>query len=183
MNIFKKYKKILIFLFFYSLAIIVAISLHHYYKNGSFDIASLVRDFDIIGSLILGALYSQGATAPIAASIFNLYPGTLSHIFVAFLGGIGAACIDLLMYELIKHELHDELQKMKSSNFFKRLSKYSLLRNRKFLTFLGFAIIASPISDDLGTLLVEEAGIMKIKYFFFINLILNTIGIYIFLSI
>jgi len=179
----KEYRKTFTFLFFYSLAMLLGFFLHKYYANGFLNLRGFISDFNILSSLLLGALYSQGAAAPIAAALFNLYPKGTSFLTVAIIGGIGAGLIDLVMYELIKHELHNELEKLKNNNLFKFLGKIPLIKNKIFITILGLFIIASPISDDLGTLLIEEEGLLKTKYFFIMDIILNTLGILFFLYI
>ncbi len=180
---FKKYKKTLLFIIFYIIAVILAMSLQKYYTNGYLDIGGFVKEFNILSSIVLGILYSQGFTAPIAASIFAFYPEGSSTLFIAFLGGLGAALIDLIMYEILKYEIHGEVQKIKNINFFKFIGKLPVIKSKIFMTLFGFFIIASPIADDLGIILVEEEGLIKAKYFFLINLIMNTIGIYFFLNI
>jgi hypothetical protein len=87
------------------------------------------------------------------------------------------------MYEVFKYEIHDELTSLKNTKFFRKLGKMMIFKDRLLMTFFGFLIIASPLSDDIGTILIEEEGVLKTKYFFIIDIILNMAGIYFFLSI
>ena len=182
-KILKKYKKIFLLILFYSITMAITTYL---YKHGSIDetkMQDLISSIGFIGFIILGILYSQGITGPIAASIFALYDGPMPFWLIALLGGIGTGIIDLFMYEVFKYEIHDELTSLKNTKFFRKLGKMMIFKDRLLMTFFGFLIIASPLSDDIGTILIEEEGVLKTKYFFIIDIILNMAGIYFFLSI
>jgi hypothetical protein len=182
-NTIKKYKKTFLLILFYLSTTVITTFL---YKHGSIDhtrIQDIIASIGFFGFIILGMLYSQGITGPIAASIFALYSGSMPHWWIALLGGIGTGIIDIFMYEVFKYEIHDELTNLKDTKLFKTLGKYKFFRDKLLMTFLGFLIIASPLSDDMGTILIEEEGVLKTKYFFLIDMLLNMAGIYFFLNI
>lgn len=183
LNFIKKYKRIFWLLVFYTTTAAITMYL---YKHGSIDqeqIKDFISSIGIFGFIVLGILYSQGITGPIAATIFTLYTGSTPSWLIALMGGIGTALVDLFMYEIFRYEIKDELNSMKKSSFIKRLSRLPIFKDKLLMTFVGFLIIASPLSDDFGTILIEEEGVIKTKYFFIIDMLLNMAGIYFFLSI
>src|SRR3989338_2833810 len=140
-----------------------------------------------LGMFIAGIFFSFGFTAPFSVGYFlTLDP---QNIFIAaFIGGLGALLSDLLIFKIIKLSFIDEFNRLKKTKAIKEinylLSQKPLARFKNYMLFaLAGFIIASPLPDELGASML--AGLTKIKthVLAIISFIMNTLGIFILLSI
>ena len=136
---------------------------------------------------LAGLLFSYGFTTPFAIGIFILaQPSNL--ILASIVAGVGAFLADSVIFTFIRFNMMDEfrlLQKTKPlksfDSFFHRRINHSLQRGILY-TIAGF-IIASPLPDEIGVVLL--AGLSKAHpgIFALVSFLFNTIGIFIMLSL
>ena len=180
---FRKYKKLEFFLVFYILFFIIIYFLH---KNEFIKleiIYNLIEYGGIISFLFLGMLYSTATFAPMVAAILIFYSGEIPAWQIILLVALGVALADLTTYEVLKYKVHSQIKELENSSLVKFFTKLKLFQNKVFMTFLGFILLALPLPDSLGIMLIEEEDILKTKSFFIIDFILNVCAIYIYLNI
>jgi uncharacterized membrane protein YdjX (TVP38/TMEM64 family) len=140
-----------------------------------------------LGSFIAGILFAFGFTAPFAAGFFiTLNPNNI--LLTGIVGGVGALISDLLIFSFIKVSFEDEFRRLKNTKFIKKFDKtIEQTINKKLKRYILYTIagivIASPLPDEIGVIML--AGLTKIKFnvLSVISFILNTIGILILLWI
>lgn len=182
-NLIKKYKKIeFIFAFYF----IFSILFYLLYRFDLIDLAyikSIINNLGPISFIFLGIMYTLAFLSPIIAVIFIFYAGTMPFYEIAILAGLGIAIADLLVYKIFEYKISDEIKELENTKLIKYFRKYKIFKDKLFMTFLGFIFIASPLPDSIGIMMIEEERILKTKYFFIIDLVLNIIAVYFFLSL
>lgn len=169
--------------------LIISIVIAYYlfsYDSISYYISNL-GNWGYLSAFIGGLLFSFGFTTPFAIGIFlNLRP---ENIFLsAFIGGFGAFLCDMIIFKFIKISFMDEIDNLKKIKRFKSLQKIfrSSLNERVkvYLLYLlaGF-FIASPFPDEIGVSILAGLTSIRLKVFAIISFVLNTIGIFILLSL
>jgi len=147
-------------------------------KAGIFEtILTQTKELELIGSFIAGLFFT---------SLFTVAPATVAlgeiaqanNIFlVAVLGGAGAVIGDLVLFKFLKSHLTDELVSLFSHPKRKRAVKvFNLKVFHWLMIFLGAVVIASPLPDEIGLMLM---GISKLRPSILmpISFVLNSIGI------
>lgn len=161
------------------LAIVVAYVLFNDPKIA--DYISHLGNWGYIGVFIAGILFSFGFTAPFAVGFFlNLSPNNI--LLAGIIGGLGALTADVMIFKMIKFSFEDEFLKIKKTKTLKKITEF--IRTKigykieiyMLYVFAGI-VIASPLPDEIGVIML--AGITKIKIMTLtiISFILNTIGI------
>lgn len=131
-----------------------------------------------IGAFITGVFFVSTFTVAPAAVILYHLADKLHPVEIAILAGLGAMLGDYLIFRFMKDRVFEELALL-----FKPIHKRfvrPLFKSPFFgwlLPFIGAAIIASPIPDELG---VSMLGLSKIRrwQFFVVTFALNAIGIF-----
>jgi hypothetical protein len=148
---------------------------------------SALNGLGYLGVFIAGMFFTFGFSTPFSAGFFIML-NPESIWFAGILGGIGAMLGDLLIFKFIKFSFMDEFQRLKSTKIMKSVSTLidkTLGHKIKIYLMYTFAgiLIASPLPDEAGIILL--AGLTKIKtgVLAVISLIFNTIGILILLSL
>lgn len=141
------------------------------------SLISSILPYQFIAEFIAGMLYTSFLTSPISVAMLLVLAGEGNPIMITFLGGLGAACGDLLLVRVFRDNykkevdgVSRELQLQKIDNFLKKF-------NLEFLIpLLGAIIIASPFPDEIGLLML---GISKLEYrqIALVSFILNSAGI------
>lgn len=140
-----------------------------------------------LGVFIAGLLFTFGFTTPFAIGFFiTLNPENI--LLAGILGGIGAMLGDLFIFKFIRFSFMDEFKRLEHTKLISSVS--SLIEDtfgkklKAYILYL-FAgiIIASPLPDEAGVIML--AGLTKIKTWALaiISFIFNTIGIIILLSL
>ncbi|QQG50266.1 MAG: hypothetical protein HZB70_01635 [Candidatus Berkelbacteria bacterium] len=132
-----------------------------------------------LGVFVAGFLFVSTFTIAPAAAILFEFAQNLEPIFVALIGGVGAAIGDYLAYRFIRDRLFAELNPLlKALHLYRRID----ILHTKYFAWLapviGAAIVASPLPDEIGLSLL---GLKKIAFSRFIALafLLNALGIYV----
>ncbi|MDD4026601.1 MAG: hypothetical protein PHO75_00245 [Candidatus Shapirobacteria bacterium] len=172
-----KYKNLIILFF----GIILAIILSQVESFHSFLLH--LNNFGYIGAFIAGILFVSTFTVATSALILLTLAEVLSPIEIALIAGLGAVVGDLLIFNLIKDNLFNEIKeiynKIDQKNHLKKIfySKYF----NWMLPVIGAIIIASPLPDEVGISLMGLSKISTPK-FIFISYILNSIGLFLIIS-
>jgi len=138
-------------------------------------------------SFIAGLLYAIGFTSPIAVGFF-LTASPANILAAALLGGLGAMLADLLIFKIIRISFMDEFTRLEKTKPLKEarylMDKY-IGHHIKIYLLYGIAgiIIASPLADEIGVIML--AGLTKIKPIplAIISYIMNSLGILVILLI
>lgn len=123
-------------------------------------------------SFVAGAFYTSYFTSPAAtATIYFL--GKVQHpLSIAFVGAFGSVIADYLLFRLVRKRVKPSfaaLSKKINNNHTKKVLRF-------FAPVIAFAILASPLPDELG---VAILGITKIeiKKLLLISYLANFTGI------
>jgi len=134
---------------------------------------------EIISSFIAGIFFTSLFTAAPATIALGSIAQAHSLWIVALFGALGAVIGDLILYRVLKTHVTDDLLYLLSRPRRRRLPQlFHLKVFRWLLGFIGMLIIASPLPDELGLMLI---GIGKLhpSFLMSISFVLNGIGIYI----
>lgn len=146
-------------------------------KNGFVhDLIDKVLPIQFLAEFIAGMFYTSFLTSPISVAMLLVIAESNNPIMIALLGGLGAACTDFLIVKFFRNNSKDVNDFSKQLQF-ERVYKFLKIYNIDFLIpILGAVIIASPLPDELGLLML---GASKLKYreLFVLTFILNTAGI------
>ncbi|MBS3075563.1 hypothetical protein J4429_03830 [Candidatus Pacearchaeota archaeon] len=165
-----------------TLLIILIISAYYIFKNPSINaFVTGLNSWSYIGIFIAGMLFSFGFTTPFAIGFFIVLNPENIFLFGA-LAGFGALISDFFMFKFIRFSFTDEFERLEHTKLIKKISN-SIEKNlgHKISVYLLYIfvgiIIASPLPDEVGVMMI--AGVTKIKPIIFalISLICNTIGI------
>lgn len=141
-----------------------------------------VRDYYALASFIAGIFFTSAFTlAPSSVALAGIaehapIPG------VALWGGLGAMCGDLVLFLFIRDRFYDDLLKAVRPKTVKHILHSLHFGFLRWLSpLIGAFVIASPLPDELG---VAILGMSKVKTVVLMPLsfIMNTIGIYAFVS-
>ncbi len=143
-----------------------------------------IKGFEYLGSFVAGLFFTSVFTTIPATAVLGKIAQENSSIITAIFGGLGAVCGDLVIFGFVKNHINNDfeyvikyLKKQKRLPFFE--SHFWRLKTVRFIfPLLGAIIIASPLPDEFGLLLL---GLSKVRTRAFIplNLFLNTTGIFI----
>ena len=130
-----------------------------------------------LSSFVAGMLFTSVFTAaPAGVALFEIAKDE-PILIVAFVGALGALLGDLMLFRFVKNSLREDILvilKKLSKDRFKFLLKLSYLR--WLVVLLGGLIIASPLPDELGLMLM---GFSKLdsKLFAILSFFFNFLGI------
>lgn len=141
----------------------------------------------LVGAFLGGLFFVYGFTAA-PATILLLFLGKANNILlVGLIAGLGALIGDLLIFKFVRHSFVDELERVWQWRiwlWFEELTKRAPEGLRKYvlLVFAGF-VIASPLPDEIGVLLLAASQSISLKLFSILSYLLNTAGIFVILLI
>jgi hypothetical protein len=139
--------------------------------------------FGYIGAFIAGILFVSTFTVATSALILLTLAETLSPIEIGLIAGLGAVVGDMLIFNLIKDNLANEIEdiydQVDRDHHLKKLfhSKYF----NWSLPVFGAIIIASPLPDEMGISLINLSKMNNLK-FMLLSYILNSVGIFLIVS-
>ena len=135
------------------------------------------KELELFGSFIAGMFFTSIFTVAPATVVLAEIAQVNSVLWVAFFGGIGAMIGDMIIFRFVRNRLFEDiLYLLKKSKFERLISIFRLRIFRWLIAFLGALIIASPLPDELGLMMM---GFSKIKTSLFIpiSFLLNSLGI------
>ena len=159
-----------------ALSVIIAILL---IKTGAIKgILNQTQDLWFLDSFIAGMFFtSVFTTVPAIVALGEIAQSSQSVFLVAFFGGLGAMCGDLIIFRFMRDRLAGDIMRIINVSGNGRLRSIFRLKLFRWLTFfLGALVIASPLPDELGLTMM---GFSKAKTLIFIpvSFISNSLGI------
>ncbi|MHB1086344.1 MAG: hypothetical protein ACYCZ0_01195 [Minisyncoccota bacterium] len=141
-------------------------------------LATITTDFTVVSSFIIGLFFTSILTTTPAIVAISEYSNFVSPVLLALVGAAGAVCGDLLIFRFVRSPL---------ANYFVRLASHSKLRavgralDRGPLWWivpaLGALVIASPLPDELGLLMMGLSHI-RLMQFIMLSYVMNAVGIF-----
>jgi hypothetical protein len=171
------YRKLLLLAF-------VAIIAYIMFRNPEVQgFVSSLGKLEYLGIFIAGMLFTFGFTTPFAVGFFVILNPS-NPVLVALIGGVGALVGDLFIFSVIRFSFIDE---------FKRLEKTSVIRGirnemnmhfshrvRLYILYsLAGLIIASPLPDEAGVIMLAGLTNIRAKVMASISFLFNSLGIFI----
>lgn len=141
------------------------------------DVLIFAKEFKMAGSLVAGAFFVSVFTAAPAMVVLAELAQANSVFEVAFFGGLGALLGDWIIFRFIRNGLAEDFLYLLKMTKTERLAAIFKLRPVRWLVSLaGALIVASPLPDEVGLMLM---GLSKMKLILFIPLsfMLNFLGI------
>jgi hypothetical protein len=165
----------------FSLIVIIFASYLIFKNPEVVKIISNLGDLGYLGVFIAGLLFSFGFTSPISAGFF-LVLNPKNILLASIIGGLGAMFADLFIFKFIRLSFKDEFNRLKKEKISiktKRLIKKILDKKiRVYLMYiLAGGLIASPLPDEAGVILLAGLTKIKARFLAIIGFILNTFGI------
>lgn len=159
------------------LSIILAVYIHY---SAAAD--TLVNFFSglyfVPAAILMGVLFALTFTAAVATSVFILLSETTHNPYlVALLGGVGSILANSLMYKFFKDELLLDIEALEPK-YAKKIA-HRIMHSKLFvgvIPYLAALILASPLPDELGILMLAGSN-FKYTKFFLLSFGLHTIGI------
>ncbi len=130
-----------------------------------------------IASFVAGIFFTSLLTISPASILLAELGTRVAPLEVAFFGALGALVGDLMLFYFVRDSISADVarllkNKMEHWHLDKLHSKYA----RWVLPALGAFIIASPLPDELGIMLLGAAK-MKTRYLIPVSFIMNLIGV------
>ena len=147
-----------------------------------------VREFMVglgyFGTFLAGMMYVYGFTAAPGTAALLLLAKSQNIYLAAIVAGFGAVIGDLVIYKIIKQSFSDELVTFAKEWWVIRIISLIPQQLLKYvLPVLGAIVIASPLPDEIGVMLLAAANNITDRQFTVISFLLNTAGILIVLWI
>lgn len=151
------------------------------------DLVLHLDGFSYFGIFLAGMFLAFGFTAPFAVGFFiTLNPENI--LLYAVIGAVGALLADMLIFRFVRISFEKEFEEMERTKFalhFERVINRALGHRVKAYLLYGIIglVIASPLPDEVGVVLLAGLTHVKQKIFGVISLILHFIGILILLGL
>src|SRR3990167_7067009 len=171
----KKLKKLVLKTFIFILSLSFA---WYLIKSGILDtLVHSLLPIRFLAEFVAGLFYTSFLTSPIAVAMLIILATDSNPIILAFMAGAGSVAGDLIIVKLFRKDLSQDINLATHQLHIDRVNK--ILRKLKLdfvTTILGAIIVASPIPDELGLMML---GASKLSYqqIAIISYILNTAGI------
>lgn len=172
------------------LLLLIAFIVLSYFIFSDSNVQSFILSLGNLGYLgifIAGMFFTFGFTTPFAIGFFVI--SNPDNIFLAALiGGLGALIFDLIIFKFVRFSLMDEFKRLEKTKPIKEVS-FLIESNlsHKIRIYLLYAmagvIIASPLPDELGILMLGGLTKIKISHLALISFLMNTIGVLILLLV
>lgn len=127
--------------------------------------------------ILAGVFYTSFLTSPIALAMLIVLAQENNPILTALLAGLGAVLGDFLIVKFFRMEMSADINQISKQLQLEKINKFLQKLHISFLVpVLGAIIVASPIPDELGLLML---GVSRLKYreIAVLTYILNTAGI------
>lgn len=140
-------------------------------------ILTQTKEIEILASFIGGFFFTSLFTVAPATVVLAEIAQENSPFLVAALGGLGAVAGDLILFKFLKSHLTDQLINLFSHPKSERLLKLFHLNIFHWLmVFVGAVVIASPLPDELGLMLMG-LGELNTRFLIPLSFVLNSLGI------
>ena len=132
----------------------------------------------LLTGFIAGMFFTSVMTTAPAMAVLGVLSFHINPLVLAVVGGAGAVCGDYLIFAFVRDRLGEDfsylIKRNGSPRFFKIFHRKSF---RWVLPFVGALIIASPLPDELGLVLLGVAK-MSTRRFLAVSYAFNATGIF-----
>lgn len=141
-------------------------------------LATITADFTVLSAFVIGLFFTSVLTttpAIVAIAEFSKY---VSPVLLALVGAAGAVCGDLLIFRFVRSPL---------AHYFVRLASHTKLQKVGgalsagplwwLVPALGAIVIASPLPDELGLIMMGLSHI-RMSEFIVLSYAMNAAGIF-----
>jgi uncharacterized membrane protein YdjX (TVP38/TMEM64 family) len=155
------------------------------FSSGDFSpVREALSHIGYLGSFLCGVGYSYGFTAGPATAILLIVSKNQNIFLASLIGGLGSLVADMIIFKVVRHSMMDEVEKLARTSAVKKISCSIPFSLKKYLfSSLAVFIIASPLPDEIGVTMLAVCTKIKVKTFSVISFVLNTLGIFVVLSI
>lgn len=138
-----------------------------------------LSDWWFLACFVNGMLYSSVFTTVPSLAVFYELGQEIPPLHVALVGSVGALFADLLLFRFVRDELSRDFVYVAKRWLPKERPSFAM---RAACVLLGTFVIASPLPDEIGVLLI---GIVRLPTPYFVPLALaaNFLGIYVVASL
>lgn len=163
---------------------IVAIFAYAIFKNPNVQgFVSTLGTLEYVGVFIAGMLFTFGFTTPFAAGFFIVL-NPPNPFVIALIGGIGSVIGDLLIFSLIRFNFMDEFKRLEKTFLIRKIRQEMVMHfSHRFRLYILYAlagiIIASPLPDEAGVIMLAGLTNIKSRILIPISFIFNGLGIFI----
>lgn len=149
-------------------------------KSGIFHnfVLSLGR-FEWAGVILSGAFFTSIFTTVPSIVLLGTFAETVPLPILACLAGFGAMIGDYIIFRFVRDRMVNDFEYLFTLSRAKRLT--TIFKNnifKFFLPFIGALIIASPLPDELGVVMLGASKIRD-RIFFPLVFVANSIGIFV----
>ncbi len=168
----KKYRHLLVDLLYIAISIIVAVFL---LKNGIGGAISNSENH-ALASFVAGIFFTSAFTIAPAAAVLGVLALKTSPLIVALFGAMGAVLGDLIIFTFVKDRFAYDLASLMGAEKKKLRHLIHMRIFRWLMPLVGAIIIASPLPDELGLLMLGISK-TKTKILIPISFAMNFIGV------
>jgi hypothetical protein len=143
--------------------------------------SEFAEPYGVVGIFVSGFLFTWSFTTSIATILLPTFAAEHSILFIAVIGGIGAAFADVTIFRFVRGGLRKEIQTIGRMRVFRKIGSLFLFRNSVSRAIIGFLVLASPLPDEFGVLLMARSKI-KEENFAMLGFAANAFGIYVLVS-
>ncbi len=141
-------------------------------------LATFTADFALLSSFIVGLFFTSVLTTAPAIVAIAEYSQFVSPLMLALVGAAGAVCGDLLIFRFVRSPLAHYIVRLASHGTLRAIGR-TLSRGPLWwvVPALGALVIASPLPDELGLIMMGLSGI-RIPQFILLSYVMNVAGIF-----
>lgn len=148
------------------------------YRSGLLhSVVTRLGAFEFVGLFVTGMFFVSTFTIAPAIAVLLAFVQDYNPFVVAIIGGLGASLGDYLAMIYVRDKLLDEINPLlKALHIYRRIN---ILHSRYFAWLapaIGAAIVASPLPDELGLVLLGASKISRLRLTIIVFL-LNSAGI------
>lgn len=141
------------------------------------NLVQAILPVKFVAEIISGIFYISILTAPISIAMLLILADLNNPILVALLAGLGASLGDLVIVKFFKEKLVKDVDLISRELQLKKVNNFLIKWKLDFLTpLLGAIIIASPLPDELGLMLLGASN-LSYHQIAILTYVLNTAGI------
>lgn len=163
--------------------LLIFILVYLFFRNSQFlFFKNFLLALGYLGVFFAGIFYTYGFTAAPATVVLLILSVQTNLIIAGLTGGLGALVGDLLIFRFIRGGFQNEIEKLSREQVIIFLAKKTpRLIKKYFLPVLGSVVLASPLPDEIGVVLIAADKKISVRKFSLISYLLNTAGIFIIL--
>lgn len=166
------------------LLVLVALIAYFIFRNPEVQgFVSSLGKLEYLGIFIAGMLFTFGFTTPFAVGFFVVLNPS-NPFLVALIGGVGALVGDLFIFSVIRFSFIDEFKRLEKTSVIKgirnEMKTHFSHRVRLYILYaLAGIIIASPLPDEAGVIMLAGLTNIRAKVMASISFLFNSLGIFI----